>query len=279
MANSVLYNSDQTFTITDNILHDIRLALQRYPTASGHERARNLLKTPVLTYQNAKKIKSFLDQGVNVGTPTYALCGGKLMLGFINSNLSSERQEIKNKKTIRSNAGFENQFRKSHEKTFIKPSIPKISDIKPPKIQRMELYENKSDILATFALVIIVNSDKKILLLKRVDNDDWMPSKWALAGGGIEDGEDAKEAAIREVLEETNLTLAKIEECIKLSESGKNGVIFLGFCSDSTSLYIDDTEHSDYNWVSITEIANLDTVPGLVKLIELSLQAYDSKYN
>lgn len=274
MANSVLYNGDQTFKVTDIVLHDIRLALQRYPTASGHERARNLLNNPVLTYQNAKKIKSFLDQGVNVGTPTYALCGGKLMLGFINSNLSSERQEIKNKKTVRSNAGFTNQFRKTHERTFVKPSVMKISDIKLPKPQRMELYEDDQGNNPSFALVIIVNLEKKILLLKRASHDEWMPNKWGLAGGGIEPGEDAESAAIREVLEETSLSLVKIKKCTNLNENNNHGIIFLGLSKDLNKLTVDKSEHSEFIWVSLEQITDMDTVPGLKKMIELSLQTY-----
>lgn len=274
MANSALYNSEKTFTVSDIILHDIRLALRRYPTSSGHERARNLLQTPVLTYQNAKKIKSFLDQGKNVGTPTYALCGGKLMLDFINSNLSSERQEVHNKKVVRSNAGFSNQFNRTHEKTFIKPSVLKISDIKLPKPQRMELYEAEIDSQATFALVIIVNAAKEILLLKRSGNDEWMPGKWALVGGGIEDGETPEIAAKREVLEEVNLVIIKLKECAKLHENEQHGVIYLGQCASESTLKVNPTEHSEYLWVSLHEINEMDGVPGLLGMIKLALTSY-----
>lgn len=274
MANSALYNSDQTFTVSDIVLHDIRLALRRYPTASGHERARNLLQNPVLTYQNAKKIKSFLDQGKHVGTPTYALCGGKLMLDFINSNLSSERQEVHNKKAVRSNAGFSNQFKKTHEKTFIKPSVMKISDIKIPKPQRMELYEEETGNQATFALVIVVNTAKEILLLKRSDDDQWMPGKWALAGGGVEDGESPEIAAEREVKEEVNLVVTKLKQCAKLYENEQHGVIYLGQCADESTLEVDPTEHSEHAWVGLHKINEMDGVPGLEAMIKSALLSY-----
>jgi 8-oxo-dGTP pyrophosphatase MutT (NUDIX family) len=276
MANSALYNSDQTFTVTDIVLHDIRLALRRYPTASGHERAQSLLQNPVLTYQNAKKIKSYLDQGKHVGTPTYALCGGKLMLDFINSNLRSERQEVHNKKTVRSNAGFSNQFIKSHEKTFIKPSVMKISDIKIPKPQRMELYEDEVSRQPTFALVIIVSSAKQILLLKRADDDQWMPGKWALAGGGIEDGESPEIAAEREVMEEVNLSVTKLQECAKLYENEQHGVIYLARCADESTLEVDPSEHSEHAWVSLSELNQMDGVPGLEKMIKSALLSYQN---
>lgn len=276
MANSALYNSDETFTITDIVLHDIQLALRRYPTSSGHERARNLLQNPVLTYQNAKKIKSFLDQGKNAGTPAYALCGGKLMLNFINSNLSSERQEVHNKKVVRSNAGFTNQFRKTHEKTFIKPSVMKISDIKLPKPQRMELYEGEADVQPTFALVIIVNPQKEILLLKRSADDHWMPGKWGLVGGGIDDGESSMIAAKREVKEEANLVITKLIQCAKLDENEQYGVIYLGQCADDSILKVDPTEHSEFAWVGLQKISEMDGVPGLEAMIKSALLSYQN---
>lgn len=58
--------------------------------------------------------------------------------------------------------------------------------------------------------VIIFDEDKKILMLKQhhEDRDIWM-----VPGGGIEEGEDARQAAIREVKEETGLDVT-IEKLI-----------------------------------------------------------------
>jgi ADP-ribose pyrophosphatase YjhB (NUDIX family) len=58
--------------------------------------------------------------------------------------------------------------------------------------------------------VIIYDEDKSILMLRQrhEDRDIWM-----VPGGGIEEGEDAKQAAIREVKEETGLDVT-IEKLI-----------------------------------------------------------------
>lgn len=73
--------------------------------------------------------------------------------------------------------------------------------------------------------LVILNQDNKVLLIKRKDTVQACPSLWALPGGFIDSlpcvmdnnikvfvsgAETAKEAAIREVKEETNLSLKDI---------------------------------------------------------------------
>ena len=55
------------------------------------------------------------------------------------------------------------------------------------------------------AAVIVVNSDKHVLLQYRGPNAPTSAIQWSLPGGGIEPGETAEEAACRELLEETGL--------------------------------------------------------------------------
>lgn len=61
-------------------------------------------------------------------------------------------------------------------------------------------------LLVCGASVIIFNSEGKVLMLHRSDNDCW-----CFPGGGLELGENLEEAALREVFEETGLTLNDIE--------------------------------------------------------------------
>jgi 8-oxo-dGTP pyrophosphatase MutT (NUDIX family) len=55
---------------------------------------------------------------------------------------------------------------------------------------------------------MFVARDGSALFLKRSANSDSHPNEWAFAGGHIEDGETAEEAAIRECEEETGYTVA-----------------------------------------------------------------------
>ena len=75
--------------------------------------------------------------------------------------------------------------------------------------------------------VIIVDSEKRILMLKQChENRDI----WMVPGGAIEEGENAEQAAIREVKEETGLD-AKIKGLIWHVEevSEKRGQRFVNF--------------------------------------------------
>jgi len=69
-------------------------------------------------------------------------------------------------------------------------------------IKDMRMLVGNRPIMMCGASVIIFNSAGQILMLHRTDNDSW-----CFPGGGIELGEIAEEAAIREVFEETGLTL------------------------------------------------------------------------
>jgi 8-oxo-dGTP diphosphatase len=55
------------------------------------------------------------------------------------------------------------------------------------------------------AAVVFIEQDSRVLLVRRVMNPE--RGKWALPAGYIDDGEDPREAAIREVREETGLDI------------------------------------------------------------------------
>jgi len=58
------------------------------------------------------------------------------------------------------------------------------------------------------ARVILLDEDDRVLLIRGHDVDQPERSWWFTIGGGIDAGEDARSAAVREVLEETGIALA-----------------------------------------------------------------------
>ncbi|MGC4866262.1 NUDIX hydrolase [Micromonospora sp. DT53] len=67
-------------------------------------------------------------------------------------------------------------------------------------------------VMATYdvALVLLVDPSGAVLLQHRDENAVVSPGQWSLPGGHIEPGESPEEAARRELLEETGLTVSEL---------------------------------------------------------------------
>ena len=73
-------------------------------------------------------------------------------------------------------------------------------------IQQLRQHIGHAPILLVGAAVLIMDPEKRLLLLKRSDN-----ACWGIPGGGMEPGEIVEMAARREVREETGLDVRKLE--------------------------------------------------------------------
>ena len=67
--------------------------------------------------------------------------------------------------------------------------------------------------------IMLLNSDNQVFVAKRIDT---LVEAWQMPQGGIDEGEDPKEAAIRELEEETGITNASIiaEFCVPYVNEG-----------------------------------------------------------
>jgi len=110
-------------------------------------------------------------------------------------------------------------------------------------------------------LTFIINNNKLLLLLGSDNDPQFHESFWYVVTGGVEDCDSSlKEAVIREVKEETNLSLTKI---IDLNwtfeyESLDNYCIehaFISYTNDS-NLTLNE-ENIDYKWCEMEEFLNL----------------------
>jgi 8-oxo-dGTP diphosphatase len=247
------YLKDKQYKIPQEVLKSINVALISNPNNDGIKRAKYLLKNGSITYQEMKRLKNFLD---NFNTTPenqmqYYLAGGDLMKSFIDRTLNADRNAVKQSKEVK-------------QMYDVDPML----GTKPTQTPR--LNEDKKE-LKKNAVAVIVDSDNKILLLKRSSKPNiWQPSKWGLVGGEIEKGETPQQAIEREIKEETNLEINKFTKSFSIQKNPDSieHVFACRYDGDPTDIRLNE-ENSNYGWYDIDEMKFLDIVPHLIEYITM----------
>lgn len=102
--------------------------------------------------------------------------------------------------------------------------------------------------MAQKSATIAIVKDNKVLLLKRGDTAPWMPNKYCLVGGGIDENESLIDAVIRESQEEIGVSIQKslIESFVVTYKNNYSKTVFLTKVSDLNIRL--NYEHSDHIW-------------------------------
>lgn len=269
--NSQLYGN--TYEIPEHLLKRINAKIMTTPSKKGVKRAKNILKTKALTYQQMKRIKNFYDHMNNEDDMVqFELIGGEPMKKFIEKTLMSERTRTANSREIKEpiNVNLNDPTVKAQTgHVTLKEEDDAENDAESDAVK---LKKN--------ALIIIFDKDMRVLILKRSSfPDQWMPNKWCLVGGGVEDGEDPLAAAKREAKEETGIELEKLKEVFVIQRDEDNVEhIFIAKLSNRYDTYniTLDKENDGFGWFNGEEIRNLtDTVPNLKDYIRIAITKYD----
>lgn len=100
-----------------------------------------------------------------------------------------------------------------------------------------------------------------LLLLRRTGST--LTGEWCQVAGGIEHGETAWQAALREAEEETGLTLTALysaDICEQFYEADRDAItltpVFVAFAPAGCTVRLND-EHDDFRWLSLNEAAAL----------------------
>ena len=121
--------------------------------------------------------------------------------------------------------------------------------------------------MCELTVLCLVRSGKEILLQNRV-KDDW--KGYALPGGHVETGESIVDACIREMKEETGLTVSKLKLCgIKQFPVDKGRYIVFLFKTDSFEGQLCSSEEGGMEWVRMDELDAYATVSDLKELLEV----------
>lgn len=126
-------------------------------------------------------------------------------------------------------------------------------------IIKRALENKKEEEKQKYGDVIVLNNKGQVLLLQRSYQDTFMPGKWWIPGGKIEEGESFLEGAERELLEETGLDLRGSFEELRI-ENKEDCTIgyFLTTLLPTQQTILDNEEHYRLQFVSIEDLDNYD---------------------
>jgi 8-oxo-dGTP pyrophosphatase MutT (NUDIX family) len=116
------------------------------------------------------------------------------------------------------------------------------------------------------AAVVLRETDRKVLLLKRADTHTTNPGKWCFVTGYIEPGESAEHAAIRELREELGISAVPVKSgemvLVKVSSALELHVFPYLFVLQDFPVNL-DREHTTYEWIVPASIRQYDIVQQL----------------
>ena len=119
-------------------------------------------------------------------------------------------------------------------------------------------------------VLCLIHDGDRYLLQNRVKSD-WRG--YTLPGGHVEPGESIVDAVIREMKEETGLTIIAPKFCGVKQFPGKSGryIVFL-FRADRFSGEVVSSEEGEMRWLHKSELSAVSTVDDLSQLIRVILE-------
>ncbi|MBS2099040.1 NUDIX domain-containing protein [Carboxylicivirga linearis] len=121
-------------------------------------------------------------------------------------------------------------------------------------------YEYPRPAVTTDVLLVTRNNPQKILLIERGNNP--FKGKWALPGGFVDMDEDLKDAALRELEEETGISGVKVKQFRTYGGVNRDprhrtiSVVYNGFVSGELECAGQD-DAADARWFDLNDLPDL----------------------
>ncbi len=124
---------------------------------------------------------------------------------------------------------------------------------------------------------LITDNDGKILIIKRSTESKTNPDKWELPGGKVDQGEAFDQALIREVKEETNLTIV-LDHVVGVAEQNLTLIravhIILSAQVEGGELSL-SREHDGYAWVYFEALPEYELADWLRDFVKNQIPALE----
>jgi len=115
---------------------------------------------------------------------------------------------------------------------------------------------------------------QRVLLIQRA-RAPWL-GLWSLPGGRLEAGETAEQCAIREVREETGLSIYALRPLMRMELGGGTNFVLQVFATEGfEGKIVASDEISDHRWVRAGMVGVLETTPHLAKVLERAFGLFD----
>ena len=117
--------------------------------------------------------------------------------------------------------------------------------------------------IVSVIVVAIENPEGKILLLKRAPHKKLAPNLWNIVSGHIEENEEPLAAAVREIGEETGLSVELAKE-YPMYDVDYDGKIWRTWAFRFSTPHKEPTlneEHSEFMWVDSSDIPSFEVIP------------------
>lgn len=116
-------------------------------------------------------------------------------------------------------------------------------------------------------VLCMVYDDHKILLQNRVKND-W--KGYTFPGGHVEKGESFVEATIREIKEETGLTVKNLQLCgIKQFPINHGRYIVLLYKTNQYEGHLISSQEGEMKWIDRKSLENIELVEDFMELLQV----------
>lgn len=113
-----------------------------------------------------------------------------------------------------------------------------------------------------------IRNEDKVLVAMRAADDSFLPGHWEQVGGSLDWGEEPSEGLIREVQEETGLSVEVIKpyyvsQYIDEEEDSIIEITYICKVIGSAEVTL-SSEHQQYRWVTVDELGSLEPITSMV---------------